>query len=256
MTPKIIIPARLHSTRFPKKILADIHGKTLMEHTYRQALKSKLGEVWIAVDDPEVEKIARRFGAENICMTSQEHISGTSRLSEVCEKFKNNFNLDPNTIILNWQVDEPLLAINNAHQVVDLLNQKTDCQVATLCEPIELLEDLQNPNITKVVRDYKNRALYFSRAMIPWERGYFPDKKNQDKNFQGQHLRHIGLYAYRAKFLLDFNSMPDCPMETMEGLEQLRFLYAGYSIAVDIAKEPSFPGVDTPEDLIKISEFL
>ncbi len=244
---KIIIPARLRSTRFPKKILANIHGKTLMEHTYDQAVKSNLGEVLIAVDDLEVGKIAESFGAQ-VCMTELSHISGTSRLSEICQKLK----LDPNEIILNWQVDEPLLPIENAQQVVQLLQEKTDCQVATLCEPIESLSELQNPNITKVVRDHAGRALYFSRAMIPWERGYFPEKINTP----GQHFRHIGLYAYRAKFLLDFNSMPDCPIENLEGLEQLRFLYAGYLISVGLAKQRSMPGIDTPEDLLRMKEFL
>lgn len=246
-TVKIIIPARLRSTRFPKKILAEIKGKTLLEHTYHQAVASGLGDVWIAVDDPEVKALAENFGAK-VCMTEVSHISGTSRLSEVVRQF----NWHPEEIILNWQADEPLLPIRNAQQVIELLEQELTCPVATLCEPIDTLQELSNPNITKVVKDVRGRALYFSRAMIPWERGYFPESIHMPN----QHFRHIGLYAYRVKFLLDFPKLPECEIEIMEGLEQLRFLYAGYGISVGLAHSPSVPGVDVPEDLWRIEKLI
>jgi len=237
----IIIPARLKSTRFPEKILANIHGKTLMQCTYEQALRSELGKVIIAVDDLEIKKLAESFGAQT-CMTEISHISGTARLSEVCEKLK----LNPESIILNWQVDEPLLAIKNAQQVVKLLDNKKDCQVATLCEEIKDLEALKNTNIVKVVFDHCGRALYFSRAPIPWTRDGSPDFSNKN------HFRHLGLYAYKTSFLLNYKSMPECFLETLEGLEQLRFLFAGYKIAIEQAQEESIPGVDTPEDLLRV----
>lgn len=245
----IIIPARLSSTRFPQKILADIHGKTLMQRTYEQALKSNLGPVIMAVDDLEVQKLAHSFGAET-CMTALSHISGTARISEVCEKLK----LDPESIILNWQVDEPLLNIKNAEQVVCLLKNKPECQVATLCEKIKTIEELKNPNIVKVVLDHLGRALYFSRAPIPWDRSWpgLCPLPSGGGGGRANHFRHLGLYAYKTSFLLNYTSMPDCALEYLEGLEQLRFLYAGYKIAMTEAVENSMPGIDTPEDLARI----
>jgi len=252
----IIIPARLRSTRFPKKILAEIKGKTLMEHTYAQAVSSKLGEVILAVDDLSVEKMAAAFGANKICMTSVDHISGTSRLSEVCQKLA----LDPEAIILNWQVDEPLLSTNNAAQVISNLKNNPEAQVATLCEKMGNLDELKNPNVVKVVRNRKSYALYFSRAMIPWDRAGFTElnQNKLDLSSSGAYFRHLGLYAYRVKFLLDLaeDQTNTCQIENLEGLEQLRFLDLGYRIHVDIARAYSMPGIDMPEDLLKLASVI
>jgi len=253
MNTHIIIPARLASSRFPEKILANINGKTLMQHTYEQAVKSNLGPVIIAVDNLKVKEVAEAFGAQT-CMTDLSHISGTSRLSEVCEQLK----LPPEDFVLNWQVDEPVLNIKNAEQVVNLLKSNSSCEVATLCEEIKHFEELKNTNITKVVLNHFGQALYFSRAMIPWDRSWVcANGRIQDSPLHlKNHFRHLGLYAYKVNFLLSYKNMPECVLEKLEGLEQLRFLYAGYKIAVELAKENSMAGVDTPDDLQRLITYL
>lgn len=248
MTTNIVIPARLGSTRFTQKILADVNGKPLLWHTYQTALKAACDAVIIAVDDQQVADIATGFGAQ-VVMTSLNHESGTSRLSEVADACA----FDDSDIIINLQADEPLMPTENLHQVAQALVDHADCAVATLCEEIKNPEHVFDEHVVKVVRDHQQRALYFSRAPIPWVRGQYPtDLLISDVKSH----RHIGLYAYRASFLKAYDLMPESSLEDCESLEQLRFLQAGHKIVVSDAIKSTPVGVDTPDDLIALLGML
>ena len=171
-------------------------------------------------------------------MTNPNHPSGTDRIAEAfCVR-----RYDVDDIIVGVQGDEPLIPVANIHQVADNLMQYPKAAVTTLCVPVQRAESVFNPHAVKVVRDQQGYALYFSRAPIPWVRGEFPDSPQHLTH----HLIHVGLYCYRGSFLAQYASMPPSPLETLESLEQLRVLSAGLKIHVDIAYEPTPPGVDTP----------
>lgn len=241
----VVIPARYASSRLPGKPLADIAGVTMIERVYRQAEQSGAERVLVATDDDRVAAEVTRFGGE-VCMTSAQHNSGTERLAEVVKTLA----LAPDTIVVNVQGDEPFIPPAIIGQVAHNLSLQQKARMATLAVPLGELHEVVNPNVVKVVTDKDSYALYFSRAAIPFDR---------DQAFNAElsthYRRHIGLYAYRAGFILDYVSWPSSALEQIEALEQLRVLWQGEAIHVATALETPAVGVDTPDDLIKAIEF-
>ncbi len=240
----VVIPARLASTRLPRKVLLDIAGKPMLERVYQQALASSAAEVVIATDSDEVVEVAQGFSA-NVVKTRADHPSGTDRLQEVAQ----HFGFDDKHIIVNVQGDEPLLPPALIDQVAQNLADNPQAGIATLCEPITELDEVLNPNAVKVVFDKNGKALYFSRASIPFAREGF-------NVASAQWYRHIGIYAYRSGFLHDFVSWPPAPLEQTEHLEQLRAMYNGVDIHVDVAAQTVPAGVDTEADLTAVRAFF
>ena len=243
---KVIIPARYGSSRLLGKPLLPIGGKPMLQHVYERARQSGADEVIVATDDERVRQCALGFNA-SVHMTSSDHGSGTERIAEVVAETEEPLE----SIIVNVQGDEPLIAPRLITQVAELLHASKQVDIATLCEPIADAKDVFDPGIVKVVRDAKDRALYFSRAPIPWDRSAFDlDRKNLP---DGQtYYRHLGIYAYRASYLLEFVKLPSCRIERIESLEQLRALYNGGHILAADALEQSGPGVDTQSDLDRV----
>lgn len=239
----VIIPARHAATRLPGKPLRDIVGKTLVQRVYEQATRSEAKRVLVATDDQRIESAVRQFGGE-VLMTRSDHASGTDRLAEVVVQL----GVDDEEIIVNVQGDEPLIPASVIDQVAANLAAHPEAGVATLCEPVLDLATLRDPNVVKVVSDVAGRALYFSRATIPWARDHFATEA-QGLPDTCTYRRHIGLYAYRAGLLRQFVDWPAADLERTEALEQLRFMYQGVVIHVDDALEPVPPGVDTEADL-------
>ena len=243
MTFTVIIPARFASSRLPGKPLADINGKPMVIHVMERAQESGAERVIVATDHPDVEQVVRQAGGE-VCLTRPEHNSGTERLAEVIERYR----LPDDEIIVNIQGDEPMIPPVIVRQVAENL-AGSRAGMATLAVPIVGSEDVFNPNAVKVVRDAEGYALYFSRAPIPWDRERFA----QSKDNAGDHfLRHIGIYAYRAGFVRRYVSWAPSELEKIELLEQLRVLWYGEKIHVDVAKAIPSVGVDTPEDLERV----
>ncbi len=238
-----IIPARFASTRLPGKPLVDIHGKPMVVHVMEKARESGAERVIVATDHPEVADAVRAAGGE-VCMTRADHQSGTERLAEVIEHYQ----FADDTVIVNVQGDEPMIPPVIIRQVADNL-AGVSAGMATLAVPITSAEEAFNPNAVKVVRDAQGYALYFSRATIPWER----DRFAQSREAIGDHfLRHIGIYAYRAGFIRRYVRWEPSQLEQIELLEQLRVLWYGEKIHVDVAKAIPSVGVDTPEDLLRV----
>jgi len=239
----VIIPARYASSRLPAKLLKDINGKTLIEHTYSNAVKSDASRVIIATDDVRIKTIAEDFGAE-VCMTNDSHISGTSRLSEVVSVL----NFQDDDVVVNLQGDEPMMSPSAINQVASNLSS-SGMSVATLCEKIDTEEAYFDENCVKVVYNSRGKAMYFSRSPIPAFRD--STKINLDLCF-----RHIGLYAYRVNFLKDYTNMAISSLEMAEKLEQLTFLTHGFDIHVETSCASTGYGVDTESDLIKVKKEL
>ena len=249
MSFTVIIPARYASSRLPRKPLADIVGKPMIQHVWKKAQQAGANRVIIATDHEEIEEVAKAFGAE-VCMTSTEHNSGTERLSEVIEKMA----IADDEIIVNVQGDEPLIPPVIIQQVAQNLAEN-QVNMATLAVKLETKEELFNPNCVKVVTDQKGMALYFSRAAIPFARDYFADCNDAFVASQ-PYLRHIGIYAYRAKFVNQYIRWQPTVLEKLESLEQLRALWYGEKIHVELAKEAPQVGVDTLEDLERVRQIL
>lgn len=243
MTFTVIIPARFASSRLPGKPLADINGKPMVVHVMERAQESGAERVIVATDHPDVEQVIRQTGGE-VCLTSPDHSSGTERLAEVIERYR----LPDDEIIVNIQGDEPMIPPVIVRQVAENL-AGSRAGMATLAVPIVGSEDVFNPNAVKVVRDAEGYALYFSRAPIPWDRERFAQSK---ENVGDHFLRHIGIYAYRAGFVRRYVSWAPSELEKIELLEQLRVLWYGEKIHVDVAKAIPSVGVDTPEDLARV----
>lgn len=246
----VVIPARYASTRLPGKPLRDIVGKSMIQRVYDQAVQSEADRVVVATDDQRIFDAVTAFGGE-VLMTSSEHQSGTDRLQEVACQLE----LDPDHIVVNVQGDEPLIPPEVINQVAVNLSRNPDTGVATLCEPIRSVKDFTNPNVVKVVTDERDIALYFSRAPIPWPRDQFAS----DKSILPNNLipaRHIGIYGYRVSQLNRFVEWAAAPIERLECLEQLRFMWHGVSIHVEesVAKVPG--GVDTRDDLLNVIKLL
>lgn len=245
MSFRVVIPARYASTRLPGKPLLPIAGRPMIEHVWRRAQATGAREVLIATDDARIEAAALAFGA-SVVMTSPDHLSGTDRLAEVAHRQ----GWPADSVIVNVQGDEPLLPSANVDQVATLLQADADAAMATLMTPLTDERDFQDPNIVKVVSDRFGRALYFSRAPIPWPR----DGRGTDATVVG--WRHIGLYAYRVGALATLAALAPTPLELTERLEQLRALENGIKISIAAALETPGPGVDTPEDLERVAQLL
>ncbi|MBK4724022.1 3-deoxy-manno-octulosonate cytidylyltransferase [Pantoea agglomerans] len=238
-----IIPARFASTRLPGKPLVDIHGKPMVVHVMERALESGAERVIVATDNQDVARAVEAAGGE-VCMTRPDHQSGTERLAEVIDHYQ----FPDDTVIVNVQGDEPMIPPVIIRQVADNL-ASSSAGMATLAVPIESAEEAFNPNAVKVVRDANGYALYFSRATIPWDRERFAASRDTI----GDHfLRHIGIYGYRAGFVRRYVRWEASPLEHIELLEQLRVLWYGEKIHVDVAKAIPSVGVDTPEDLLRV----
>ncbi len=242
MTFRVIIPVRYASDRMPGKPLMEIAGKSILERVYLQCLQSGAESVVIATEDERIKDAAAKFNAP-VCMTSKNHQSGTERLAEAATVL----GYEEDEVVVNVQGAEPLIPPVVIHQVANNLRDHENVRVSTLCEKITDVKDLFNPNTVKVVMNKRSYALYFSRAPIAWERDNFPQQP--DTELKGLHYRHVGIYAYRVGFLQEYLSWDPCPLEKMESLEQLRVLWYGGRIHVDLAKEHVPTAVDTEEDL-------
>ncbi|MCS5586507.1 MAG: 3-deoxy-manno-octulosonate cytidylyltransferase [Gammaproteobacteria bacterium] len=239
----VIIPARYASTRLNAKLLQDIHGKPLIQHTYENAVKSGASRVIIATDDVRIEGVANGFGATT-CMTGDHHTSGTSRIAQVLDKLS----ITDDEIIVNVQGDEPMLSANVIEQVANnLANSKM--QMATLCENVIDKSQYLDPNCVKVVFDKLGRALYFSRSPIP----AFREEADFDASLC---FKHVGIYAYRSGFVKQYLTMNSSAYEQVEKLEQLTVLNEGFDIHVVPACEATGFGVDTQDDLEKVRKAL
>ena len=239
----VIIPARYASSRLPAKMLKEINGKSLIEHTYSNAIKSNASRVIIATDNERIKIVAEGFGAE-VCMTNDSHTSGTSRIAEAVSFL--NFQNDD--VIVNLQGDEPMMSPSAINQVASNL-VSSGMSVATLCEAIDTVDAYFDENCVKVVYNSRGRAMYFSRSPVP----AFRDGQNINLDLC---FRHIGLYAYRVNFLKNYSNMPISRLETAEKLEQLTFLMEGFDIHVDVSFASTGFGVDTESDLIKVKKEL
>lgn len=248
MSYYVVVPARFASSRLPGKPLADIAGQPMVARVARRCQQSSARQVLVATDDTRVRDALE--GVVPVLMTREDHPSGTDRLQEVAATLA----LDDNDIIVNVQGDEPLIPPAVIDQVAKNLAANPQCRMATLCEPIEQAEDLFNPNVCKVVFDATGRALYFSRAPIPWHRDGFAQDRNDLS--AGHWWRHIGIYAYRVGFLHDFVAWAPAELERLESLEQLRALANGVAIHVAEACEPVPGGVDTEDDLRRMRDSL
>ncbi|WP_011608814.1 3-deoxy-manno-octulosonate cytidylyltransferase [Histophilus somni] len=249
----VIIPARYASSRLPGKPLADIAGKPMIQHVWEKAQQSGATRVVVATDYEEVARAVRGFDGE-VCMTSSQHNSGTERLAEVIEKLA----IPDDEIIVNIQGDEPLVPPVIVSQVAQNL-QKYQVNMATLAVKIEDVEELFNPNVVKVLTDKDGYVLYFSRAVIPWDRDQFVQLGKADLSqlqLHQHYFRHIGIYAYRAGFIKQYVQWQPTTLEQIERLEQLRVLWNGERIHVELAKQAPAVGVDTVEDLEKVRSIL
>ncbi|WP_454255768.1 3-deoxy-manno-octulosonate cytidylyltransferase [Pseudomonas sp. Marseille-Q8238] len=246
----VVIPARYASTRLPGKPLQDIAGKPMVQHVWEQAKKSAAERVVVATDDARIVEACQEFGAE-VVLTRVDHNSGTDRLAEVAT----HLGLAADAIVVNVQGDEPLIPPLIIDQVAANLARNSQAAIATLAEPIEVVQALFNPNVVKVITDQNGLALTFSRAPLPWARDAFA--QDRDTLPSGiPYRRHIGIYAYRAGFLHDFVSWGPCWLEEGESLEQLRALWHGVRIHVADALEAPPTGVDTAEDLERVRRLL
>ena len=231
-----VIPARLHSTRLPEKLLLSETGKPLLQHTFEGVQTAhRINRIIVAAESPEIERTAMSFGAE-VVMTDPQAKSGTDRVAEAVR------NLDSAEIVVNVQGDEPEISGESIDLAVEMLERQPDAVMSTLCTPIRSKAQLFDPNCVKVVFDQHGRALYFSRSPIPFVRDQAELDFQQNRFFQ-----HIGLYAYRRNFLSELARMPKSDLERLENLEQLRVLSAGHSIVVGQIDEPTV-GIDTPAD--------
>jgi 3-deoxy-manno-octulosonate cytidylyltransferase (CMP-KDO synthetase) len=249
MSFAVLIPARLASSRLPRKPLADIAGLPMVVRVARQAARSSAARVVVAADDAEIIAVCRAHQVDAV-LTRSDHASGSDRLAEACVLL----GLDGDAVVVNVQGDEPLIEPALIDACADLLTQHPDCPVATAAHAISSQGDFANPNVVKVVCDHAGHALYFSRAPIPWWRDGSPAGAPQIGGVAP--LRHIGIYAYRAGFLRRFPSLAVSPLEAAESLEQLRVLWHGDRIAVHLSALPAAMGVDTPEDLERVRRRL
>lgn len=245
---RIVIPARLASTRLPNKPLADLGGKPMVVRVAERARLSGASEVIVATDAPAIAAACADHGVASV-MTLATHPSGTDRIAEVARKRQ----WPDDAVIVNVQGDEPLIEPELIVATATRIDAETP--MATAAHPIGTAEDLFNPNIVKVVADARGRALYFSRAPIPWDRSAFAARPAVlPEGYLA--LRHIGIYAFRNDFLQAYSSLPASPLEQYEALEQLRVLWHGYAIAVHVSQRVPVAGVDTPDDLERVRRYF
>ena len=245
MSFTVLVPARLASTRLPGKPLADIAGLPMIVRVAQNAARSAARRVVVAADHPSIVDACTAHGIDAL-LTRDDHPTGSDRLAEACVLL----GLDGADVVVNVQGDEPLMDPQLIDACAALLARRPDCVMSTAAHAIDTQGELDNPNVVKVVLDAAGRALYFSRAPIPWWRdarasGAMPVPADLP-------LRHIGLYAYQAGFLRRFPTLATSPLERIEALEQLRVLWHGERIAVHVAHSRPGPSVDTPEDLARV----
>jgi len=251
----VVIPARAASTRLPDKPLLDIAGLPMVVRTANQARHSGASQVIVATDDVRIQQVCEAHG-HTALMTDAHHTSGTDRLAQVAQML----NLDDDTVLVNVQGDEPLIEPATINTVAGLLAQHPQAAIATCAARIQDARTLFNPNVVKVVCDARQRALYFSRAPIPWARDAFtahtfaPDPTAEPATLPANlpALHHIGLYAYRVGFLRQFAQLPAGVLEQQESLEQLRALENGHAIVVAMLADLPHQGVDTEADLQRV----
>jgi 3-deoxy-manno-octulosonate cytidylyltransferase (CMP-KDO synthetase) len=244
-TYHIVIPARYASERLPAKVLSDLGGKPMLQHVWERACESSAETVVIATDDERIYAVAESFGAR-VLITSPDHQSGSDRIAECAAKL----GWPDDHLVVNLQADEPLMPATCLDQVAHLLDQRSDCEVASLFWPMTDAKEVKNPNAVKVVTDSKGRALYFSRAPIPYVRACGDIDEALNAGFEWK--RHLGLYAYRLEALRRYTASPSTPLEQAERLEQLRIMEQGGRIALARACEFIPAGIDTPEDLDRV----
>ncbi len=241
----VLIPARMSSSRLPRKALADIHGKPMVVRAAEQAAKSRAGRVVVATDHEEIFAACQAHNIE-VVMTGEYHESGTTRLAEAAQLL----GLSADTVVVNVQGDEPLIDPKLFDQTAAVVVEN-GAPMATAAHEIHDFDEFMNPNVVKVVLCRQGRALYFSRAPIAYPR----DSMRAGERILPQAvapLRHIGIYAYRAGFLQEYAQMSASPLENIESLEQLRVLWHGHPIAVEIVAQAPAAGVDTQEDLERV----
>lgn len=246
----VVIPARYAAQRLPGKPLVELHGRPLILHVCERARNSGAAGIVVATDDERVRKVCADAGVDTQ-MTQVAHASGTDRIAEVAA----TRGWKDDEVIVNLQGDEPLMPPADIEQTAALLLSHESADISTLCTPIHELSDLLNPNVVKVVADRQGHALYFSRAPVPWNRYGATSGFVSQTRYHGA-LRHIGIYGYRVGALRHLAATPPCELEQLEKLEQLRALWLGMTIAVDVAREMPGPSVDTPEDLKRVAALM
>lgn len=244
----VIIPARMASTRLPNKPLADLGGKPMVVRVAERAAQSGASRVIVATDHPDILAVCEQHGIA-AHLTRADHPSGTDRIAEVAAAI----GLAADAVVVNVQGDEPL--IDPALIAATAAQIRSGVPMATAAHAIHDMADMFNPNVVKVVLDKAGRALYFSRATIPWHRDGFAQSKT-DMPAAYQPLRHIGLYAYDHAFLQAYPALTVSPLEQIEALEQLRVLWHGYPIAVHVTSTAPAGGVDTPDDLARVQQYF
>jgi 3-deoxy-manno-octulosonate cytidylyltransferase (CMP-KDO synthetase) len=247
---RVVVPARYESTRLPGKVLLPLVGKPMLQWVCERARASRAAEVLVATDDARIARAADRFGAQ-VIMTAAAHPSGTDRIAEVAWLR----HWPDEDVVVNLQADEPLMPPALIDQVTDLLEVHAWAGIATLAGAAVSLEELLDPSVVKVVVDRRDRALYFSRAPIPWDRDGAPDGLASQRSFAGAR-RHIGLYAYRVGALKQLAALAPTPLERREKLEQLRALENGVAIVVAEAAERPGQDVNTAQDLERVRALL
>ncbi len=245
MSYTVLIPARLASTRLPNKPLADIGGAPMVVRVAQRAAQSQASRIVVAADHPSIVEACQAHSIECV-LTRDDHPTGSDRLAQACELL----GLNGQDAVVNVQGDEPLIDPALIDACATQLDQRPDCVVSTAAHPIHEADLFANPNVVKVVLDAAGRALYFSRAPIPWWRD--APVAGQPCSAVTPALRHIGIYGYRAGFLRRFPSLSISPLETIESLEQLRVMWHGERIAVHVTAQAPGAGVDTPEDLERV----
>ena len=253
---KVVIPARMGSSRFYGKPVVPILGRAMVLRVVDRALETQANEVVVATDHPDILQLVEQ-ASYHAHMTLAEHPSGTDRIAQVA--IERGWSDD--TIVVNVQGDEPAIAPALIEAVAQALNDDDSCVMATAAHPLHQMADFLNPNMVKVVLDEQKRALYFSRAPIPYPRDWMRAQNSLDVIEQNipadlPVLRHMGIYAYRVGFLKRYGQLPVSQLEQIESLEQLRVLAHGEKISVFISEKAAAPGVDTPEDVAIVERYL
>lgn len=233
-----VIPARYASTRLEGKPLKNIEGHTMIEWVYKRSLKSQLDKVVVATDDIRIYEEVKRFGGE-VAMTRNNHENGTSRIAEVVENYKDY------DVIINIQGDEPLIEISMINSLIEAFKKEPSLIMGTLKHKLHTMNEIENPNVVKVVTDKNDYAIYFSRSIIPYPRNL---------NICN-YYKHIGIYGYKSTFVKEYSELEKTSLESSESLEQLRVLENGYKIKV-LETTYEIIGVDTEQDLFKVREYI
>lgn len=236
-----VIPARYAAKRFPGKPLAEIAGKPMIQRVWEQVRQAqKISRVIVATDDERIRAAVEKFGGEAM-MTRADHSTGTDRIAEIAASHEAE-------IFINVQGDEPLVSPEAIDTLAEAISSDPEVQLATLAVPVKVPADIMDPNVVKVVLDFDDNALYFSRAPIPWVR-------DNGSATHARHLKHLGLYAYRRSALIEYNTLPPGDLERVEQLEQLRWLENGFKIRVAETEHDSV-SVDVPEDVARVESLL